>query len=257
MDIDAIAARIDVEAIIGRVDLVTLVEEVITTIDLPEIIRQSSGSMAYATVRGVRMRGIEADEVVERLVDRLRLRRRSAARAAAEPEPVHRRWSPNERCTTTIEAAATVPPEARPHQGRPAGIVTRGVAAAIDYGVVAGILLAAYAGWSIFLFVLDPDTYEAPEAKLFLITAAYWVVGTVYLALCWVVTGKTIGQQVMGLRVLSASGRRLRLLQALARGVFCVMFAIGLLWVVVSRRNLAVWDILLRTRVTYDWTSSR
>ena len=83
------------------------------------------------------------------------------------------------------------------------------------------------------------------------------MLGTVYLALCWVVIGKTIGQQVMGLRVLSASGRRLRPLQALARAGFCVLFAIGLLWVVISRRNLAVWDIFLRTRVTYDWTAAR
>ena len=84
VDIDAIAARIDVDAIIGRVDLVTLVQDVIVAIDLPEIIRQSTGSIASETVRGVRMRGIEADGAVERLVDRLRLRRGTPPPA---PEP--------------------------------------------------------------------------------------------------------------------------------------------------------------------------
>lgn len=72
VDIDAIAARIDIEAVINRIDLVSLVEVVIAEIDLPEIIRESSGSMASETVRGVRMQGFTADEALGRAVDRFR-----------------------------------------------------------------------------------------------------------------------------------------------------------------------------------------
>ena len=83
VDLDAVAARIDIDAVIARIDLVALAEEVIAEVDLPEIIRESTGSMASETVRGVRMQGITADEAVGRAVDRFRLRRNRP-----EPPPV-------------------------------------------------------------------------------------------------------------------------------------------------------------------------
>jgi hypothetical protein len=56
-------------------DLVGLAQEVIDGVDLPELIRESTGSMASDGVREVRMHGIAADEAVGRAVDRLFLRR--------------------------------------------------------------------------------------------------------------------------------------------------------------------------------------
>jgi hypothetical protein len=70
VDLDAL-----VQAVLARIDLVALAEEVIDAVDLPEIIRESTGSMASETVRGARMQGIAADEAVGRAVDRLLLRR--------------------------------------------------------------------------------------------------------------------------------------------------------------------------------------
>jgi hypothetical protein len=100
VDINGVARRVDVEAVLDRLDLtavvlqrvdldalvktvlaridiadiVGLAEEVIDAVDLPEIIRESTGSMASDTVRGARMQGIVADEAVGRAVDRLLLR---------------------------------------------------------------------------------------------------------------------------------------------------------------------------------------
>jgi hypothetical protein len=71
LDVDAVASRLDVQAVIERIDLVALARYVIDEIDLPEVIRGSTGAMASETVRGVRMQGIEADRAVERIVDRL------------------------------------------------------------------------------------------------------------------------------------------------------------------------------------------
>ncbi len=76
LDVDAVARRLDIDAVIDRIDLVGLAEQVINAIDLPEIIRQSTGSVASEAVRGVRMQSIDADEAVARIVDRLFLRRR-------------------------------------------------------------------------------------------------------------------------------------------------------------------------------------
>ena len=100
VDINGVARRVDVEAVLDRLDLTAIVlqrvdldalvktvlaridiadivglaEEVIDAVDLPEIIRESTGSMASDTVRGARMQGIVADEAVGRAVDRLLLR---------------------------------------------------------------------------------------------------------------------------------------------------------------------------------------
>src|SRR5215207_6857320 len=86
VDIDAVAARLDIDAVIQRmdltalvrerVDLVALAQEVMDALDLPDIIRGSTASVASESVQDVRLQTIAADEVVTRVVDRLLLRRR-------------------------------------------------------------------------------------------------------------------------------------------------------------------------------------
>ncbi|HEX2360612.1 MAG TPA: hypothetical protein VHI11_00925 [Jiangellaceae bacterium] len=87
IDLDAIAGRLDVEAIISRIDLIGLADDVIEGIDLPEIIRASTGTVASEVVRGVRMQSIDADEAVARVVDRLFLRRRHRITDAPDESP--------------------------------------------------------------------------------------------------------------------------------------------------------------------------
>lgn len=84
VDVDAVARRIDVAGILERLDMADLARTVIEEIDLPEIIRQSTGSVASETVRGVRMQGIQADESVSKVVDRVLFRNR--ARDAGGPD---------------------------------------------------------------------------------------------------------------------------------------------------------------------------
>ncbi len=75
---EIVLQRVDLQAVVAaalaQTDLVAIAEEVIDAVDLPEIIRESTGSMASDTVRGARMQGISADEAVGRAVDRLLLR---------------------------------------------------------------------------------------------------------------------------------------------------------------------------------------
>ncbi|HSJ20241.1 MAG TPA: hypothetical protein VK964_06680 [Nocardioidaceae bacterium] len=108
LDLDAVLDRLDLDAVLDRLDLTAVVlervdldrlvdsvlagldlaglaEQVVDDIDLPEIIRESTGSMASDTVRGVRMQGIAADEAVDRAVARLRLRRRRPPQEPAIP----------------------------------------------------------------------------------------------------------------------------------------------------------------------------
>jgi uncharacterized RDD family membrane protein YckC len=77
------------------------------------------------------------------------------------------------------------------------------------------------------------------------------------LALPWWIDGRSYGQHVMGLRVTTLDGELVRLPRAVLRALVCVGFPLGLLWVVVSRRDAALHDVLLRTTVHYDWTTWR
>ena len=84
LDVDAVAGRLDIDAVIARIDIVGIAEDVIAAVDLPEIIRESTGSVASESIRGARMQGISGDEAVGRAMGRLRFRR---GRHGAPPEP--------------------------------------------------------------------------------------------------------------------------------------------------------------------------
>jgi hypothetical protein len=76
VDIDRIAARLDLDPVIERANILELARYVVQEIDLPAIIRSSTVSLSTDVVRGVRDQGADADRAVERVVDRLLLRRR-------------------------------------------------------------------------------------------------------------------------------------------------------------------------------------
>jgi hypothetical protein len=71
IDLDAIVARVDIEAILARVDLPGITEQVIDEVDLGEIIRESSSTMASETVDALRVQGMRVDGLVSRIVDRI------------------------------------------------------------------------------------------------------------------------------------------------------------------------------------------
>ena len=75
VDLDAAVRGVDLDAILARIDLEALANDVIAAIDLPEIIRDSSGSLTSETVRNVRMHSIDADRAVDKVIERLKVRR--------------------------------------------------------------------------------------------------------------------------------------------------------------------------------------
>jgi hypothetical protein len=84
VNIDDVVGAVDLDAAVARVDLVAVVEEVLAEIDLPAIIRDSTGSMASETVRDARMTGINIDEAISRALDRHLFRGRRARRAVSD-----------------------------------------------------------------------------------------------------------------------------------------------------------------------------
>ena len=86
VDVDQVMSRADLDAVISRIDLIRLAEYVVEGIDLPGIIRSSTGSMASEGLLEVRRQGIRADERVAHAVDRLLRRSDRTPAASVETE---------------------------------------------------------------------------------------------------------------------------------------------------------------------------
>jgi uncharacterized RDD family membrane protein YckC len=150
-----------------------------------------------------------------------------------------------------------VPADARAFQGHPAGIVSRVAASAIDLGLGVAICAAAYAAWAGVSFLWQGRDFTFPTVRWTSAIAAYGVVMVVYFAGSWRGDGRTRGNRVLGLRVVTLEGRRLGWGRAIARAVLAVAFPLLLGWAAVSRERRSVQDLLVGTKVVYDWQAGR
>ncbi len=150
-----------------------------------------------------------------------------------------------------------VPREARPYQGKRAGIVSRTAANIIDVVIVVVVVLSVWLGWAGLRFLFDPRGFEMPSLPPGYLVVVGYVTFALYLAVAWATSGRTFGGGLLGLRVVNYKGERLRPAGALVRGAFCAIFPLGLLWVVVSGANRSVQDVVLRTSAIYDWDVRR
>ena len=135
---------------------------------------------------------------------------------------------------------------------RPAGIVTRILAALIDGVVVAAltgtVLGAVVAG----LFVVNPVSFRWPHGLLAEASLVTVGVAVGYLTVGWAIAGRTVGGAVLGVRVVANGGGRLGWTRSACRALLCVLVPLGLLWVAVSARRRSVQDLVVRSTVLYD-----
>jgi uncharacterized RDD family membrane protein YckC len=156
----------------------------------------------------------------------------------------------------------TVPSDVVDYQGKRAGFVSRAVAACIDVLLVFLVVMGTIAVLWALSFILGSQPVGADGAEVDRIPGAaamvlygyglnwaYWTIG-------WATSGRTIGNLIMGLRVVNFQGRHPRWIGAALRSAFCTVFPFGLLWVIPSGANRSVQDVVLRTSVIYDWVIS-
>jgi len=153
-----------------------------------------------------------------------------------------------------------LPSDAIAYQGERAGFVSRAIAASIDVILVFLVVLGTVGVLWMISFIIDPMTPNTPLTPNtdrlpptwammvygYLLNLGYWTLG-------WATGGRTIGNLIMGVRVVNFKGDRVRWFGAFVRALFCTFFPIGLLWVIVSGQNRSVQDLVLRTNVIYDW----
>jgi len=150
--------------------------------------------------------------------------------------------------------AGVRPEEARAIQGQTAGFVTRLAANIIDMVVLA----ITWVGFLLFIslarFIAHPlRGWHLPEPPTWESGLTICLLAIVYLTIGWSGTGRSVGKRMAGLSVHTSSGAQLKAGRALARAVLYVVFPIGFVWVLVSRKNKSLYDILLATSVVYDW----
>ncbi|CAB4755973.1 unannotated protein [freshwater metagenome] len=150
-------------------------------------------------------------------------------------------------------AQIVIPEKAKLRQGHRSGIVTRALAVAIDISVTIVVMLVNYGLLWLFLLLIAPiHLFEMPEASWFFL--AGFVLLWAYWTASWALSGRTLGNHLMGLQVVDYKGKRLSWPLSALRSIFSMVFPIGLLWVVVSPTNRSVQDTILRTGVVHNWS---
>jgi uncharacterized RDD family membrane protein YckC len=158
--------------------------------------------------------------------------------------------------------------------GQYAGFVSRAVGFILDYAIIGVIVIAAgvLANWLFGFFSIDLSACAASTSitsfgtmaclggRWFLVIFAL-VFGPLYFVFFWMLTGQTIGQRLMGLRVVRLNGRRVGFWLSLVRWIgyqICVFtLGIGFLWVLVDNRRMGWHDKVARTCVVYAWPAEQ
>jgi uncharacterized RDD family membrane protein YckC len=136
--------------------------------------------------------------------------------------------------------------------GTRAGLVTRALANVVDLFVVALLVAGGYAGVAATRFLLNPAGFSFPVLPPSALLVIGLGVQAAYFTVTWAEAGATYGDRLLGLRVTDGRGVRLGWGRSAVRAVLCTLVPVGLLWVLVSRDNRSVQDLLLRTSVRYD-----
>jgi uncharacterized RDD family membrane protein YckC len=227
----------------------TTIDQVTESPKVQELVEEQSTGLAQEVTEELRERAVSLDILVERLVGRI-LRR-----------PPPRTQAPLVILQVPVEGATGA---ARSLAGQPAGLVSRLVAFLIDIVFISVAFVAAkwlldavqsVMGGGILLSRIPIPSPEAAFVSLHVSGTMLFGVG--YLLLFWTASGKTPGKAVLGLRVVTRDGHRLKLGHSLLRIVGYVLSAItfylGFLWVAVDARQRGWHDHLAGTQVVYCW----
>ncbi|MFZ4516288.1 MAG: RDD family protein [Acidimicrobiia bacterium] len=263
IDLTAVIQSIDLNQIIAGINIRPIADQVIDELDIPSIVRATTSSMASDITNAGRIGLMRVDDAVGRSADWC-LRRstvRTAPLSGYDPfAPEDRREGAPERAETRrrgwVNSSAVIrSPYARGRQGAHAGIASRGLSATVDLGVLASLTFLGLAGFGFVRSLIMSRPISIPNPGP---TGAFCIafgLALVYYVSSWATTGRTLGDAIFGLRVVTANGKPLGVGRALVRAV--LVFFVGPLlsvWCIVSRRNNALYDEIVRTTVLYDWT---
>lgn len=147
-------------------------------------------------------------------------------------------------------------------RGQYAGFVSRAVAFTIDAVAISVTLLVVTALVQALLGMFGVGTLFTVSTRP-IIEVLVGVFGLLlsagYFVVFWVLAGQTLGQALMGLRVVRMNGRRITIWCALRRyvgyWVSAIPLGLGFVWVLVDDRRQGWHDKIAATCVVYVWNA--
>jgi uncharacterized RDD family membrane protein YckC len=146
---------------------------------------------------------------------------------------------------------------AREAQGHRAGFVSQSIGAVLDAATIVVLDFAVLVALGFVRFLVTDRSYEIPQPGPILNAVIVVAIGVMLLWTAWSGSGRAPGMAVVGLRVVGRDGRRLSSARAFLRAVLGVCtLGLGVLWVLVSRKNKSLYDIVCGSAVVYEWRAS-
>jgi uncharacterized RDD family membrane protein YckC len=238
IDLDALVRRMDIDALIDRVDIASITNRV----DIQSILKSTTRGVFATVLDAVRRQVAGIDLILGRVVDKL-LRRKSPTGVSDRP--------------ASLEPGAQRGEETDGITGRIAGVFSRALAFVVDVIVV---FVGFAAGSSVVLFIgrllSGHQTVQASTDGVgWTVVLCVWALG--YFLVSFMITGRTLGMLLAGLRVVSLEGAPLSQRQALLRVIVLAisiwLFWFALLTALLDRRHRAFHDFVAKTLVVYDW----
>jgi len=223
VDLNQQMERVDMDRLLERVDINTLIERS----NLESIIARSSYGLFSHLLDSIRDKAILADQTLH---DRMGQCRCLYPLCCKRRPPIFLPPKPGPKGRGDTSTTGKEPPYPRKMidlsvaiQGRNAGLVSRGCAYAIDLGLfflwLAILAMLADAIYGLVVPEADQGWEESWTKSAIWISVIAYGFGVVYVTLCLAVIGRTIGKAVMGLIVVSTSGRSITFFQAFLRGL--------------------------------------
>lgn len=144
----------------------------------------------------------------------------------------------------------------KPGPGAYAGVVSRGIAFAID-ATIAGLVCTVGYQFAIALLAtvgITPYSFGGTGKALGYV-AALPITFATYCACAWALVGRTVGMTLMGLRVVRRDGSPPGVLRSIVRAVgywVSAVLLLGFVWIALDERSQGFHDKLAGTFVVYD-----
>jgi len=107
-------------------------------------------------------------------------------------------------------------------------------------------------------YVFGEEAFELPKLGVTWNSTLFLGLLVLVFTIAWSGSGRTIGNNVVGLRVVRDNGGPVSWPRALARALVVVALTIlSMGWILVSRKNAGLHDLVCRTAVVYDWRARR
>jgi len=236
VDLDAAADRIDVDRVVARVD----VDAIAASLDIDTIVARSTKGVFGRFIDLLRRQVVGVDEISMRAVNRL-LRRDYASLPIGPPLALG---------VETNDGDDTM-------SGRYAGPVSRIGALGLDVFLISSTFTLLIAGVAYLIDLVLGVTLDLGDSGSWFAGLILLAYGFFYFWFSQALTGRTISQALVGLKVIRNDGHPLSPGAAAIRTVVLpfsfLLFGIGALMALVDRRRRALQDVAARSSVVYDW----